>query len=238
MRALLISDIHGNVDALRAIERQWSDGLRQFDRVVCLGDLVDYGPDAGAVIAWVRSHATDVVRGNHDHAMATGESCESSRAYLEASIATRDCLRATLARDDMAYLAALPLTRTAADGERVWHMVHAAPANPLHEYVPPESPDARWAVALAGLVGGRVLLGHTHLAFARPVAGGVVINPGSIGMPKDGNRNGSYAVIRDGAVQFHRIAYDPEPMIGRLKALALPERVFDQLARTFRTGLC
>ena len=237
MRALVISDIHGNIDALRAIERQWDDGLRQFDHIVCLGDLVDYGPDAGAVIDWVRSHATDVIRGNHDHAMATGESCESSPAYLEASIATRGCLLATLARDDIAYLATLPLTRTLADGPRIWHMVHAAPANPLHEYVPPDSPDACWGAALGELVGQRVLLGHTHLAFARPFGGGVIVNPGSIGMPKDGNRNGSYAVIRDGAVQFHRVANDPEPMIGRLRALDLPEHVFEQLARTFRTGL-
>jgi len=236
MRALVISDIHGNIDALRAIERQWDDGLRQFDHIVCLGDLVDYGPDAGAVIDWVRSHATDVIRGNHDHAMATGESCESSPAYLEASIATRSCLLATLARDDIAYLATLPLTRIVADGPRIWHMVHAAPANPLHEYVAPESSDTRWGAALGELVGQRVLLGHTHLASVRPVAGGVVINPGSIGMPKDGNRHGSYAVLPDGAVQFLRIVYDPEPMIRRMRALDLPEHVFEQLARTFRTG--
>jgi predicted phosphodiesterase len=236
MRALVISDIHGNIDALRAVDRQWEEGLAQFDQIVCLGDLVDYGPDASEVIHWVRSHATDVVRGNHDHAMATGESCESAPAYLEASMTTRACLRATLTHDEIAYLGALPLTRTVGDGLRVWHMVHAAPATPLHEYVPPESPDARWEGALAGFVGQRVLLGHTHLAFARPVAGGVVINPGSVGMPKDGNHNGSYAVIRDGAVQFLRIVYDPEPMIRRLRALDLPEHVFEQLARTFRTG--
>jgi predicted phosphodiesterase len=236
MRTLVISDIHGNIDALRAVELQWDGRLDQFDRIVCLGDLVDYGPDATEVIDWVRSHATDVVRGNHDHAMATGESCESAPAYLEASITTRECLRTTLTREEIAYLSALPLTGRVTDGERLWHLVHAAPAEPLHDYVPPEAPDARWQAALGELIGQQVLLGHTHLAFARPLGGGVVINPGSIGMPKDRNRNGSYAVIRDGAVQLHRIAYDPEPMIMRLRALNLPERVFDQLARTFRTG--
>jgi predicted phosphodiesterase len=66
MRALVISDIHGYIDALRAIELQWDGGLHQFDRIVCLGDLVDYGPDATEVIDWARSHATDVIRGNHD----------------------------------------------------------------------------------------------------------------------------------------------------------------------------
>jgi predicted phosphodiesterase len=237
MRALVISDVHGNIDALRAVELQWESQFRQFDRILCLGDLVDYGPDASDVIDWVRSHATDVVRGNHDHAMATGEPCESAPAYLEASIATRDCLRATLTRDELGFLGTLPLTRTVDDGGRRWHLVHAAPAEPLHAYVPPDSSDAYWEAILGDLTGQRVLVGHTHLAFARAVGGGVVINPGSIGMPKDANPHGSYAVIHDGTVQFCRVVYDPEPMVGRLRQLDLPERVFVQLAHTFRTGL-
>jgi len=237
MRALVISDIHGNIDVLRALERQWGSGLDTFERIVCLGDLVDYGPDPREVIDWVRSRATDVIRGNHDHAMATGESCQSAPAYLEASVTTRNRLRATLTRDDLDYLGALPLTRLVDDGQRTWHLVHAAPVNPLHEYVPPESTDVRWKAALDDLIEQRVLLGHTHLAFARAFGGGVVVNPGSIGMPKDANPHGSYAVIRDSAVQFCRIVYDPEPMVGRLRQLDLPERVFVQLAHTFRTGL-
>jgi predicted phosphodiesterase len=236
MRALVISDVHGNIDALRALEHRWGAGLDNFDRIVCLGDLVDYGPDPRDVIDWVRARATDVVRGNHDHAMATGESCESAPAYLEASITTRDRLRATLTRDEIGYLGALPDKGTVTDGAYTWHLVHATPANPLHDYVPPDAPDARWETALDGLIGQRVLVGHTHLAFARSVGGGLIINPGSIGMPKDGNRHGSYAVLNGRAVEFHRIVYDPEPMIRRLRALDLPERVFDQLARTFRTG--
>jgi predicted phosphodiesterase len=236
MRALVISDIHGNIDALRALERQSNGGLGEFDRIVCLGDLVDYGPDPGAVIGWVQAHATDVVGGNHDHAMATGEPCESAPAYLEASVATRDRLRSTLTRDDIAYLAGLPLTGTLHEGGRIWHLVHATPANPLQGYAPPDWPEERWVSAMAGLAGRQVLVGHTHLAFARPLGGGVIINPGSIGMPKDGNPNGSYAVVRDGAVQFHRVVYDPGPMIRRLKSLDLRAPVFDLLARTFRTG--
>jgi protein phosphatase len=62
MRALVISDVHGNIDALRALERRWGAGLDTFDRIVCLGDLVDYGPDPGDVFDWVRARATDIVR--------------------------------------------------------------------------------------------------------------------------------------------------------------------------------
>jgi hypothetical protein len=77
--------------------------------------------------------------------MATGEPCEGAPAYLEASITTRDRLRATLTRDQVAYLGTLPDRGTVIDGAFTWHLVHAAPANPLHGYVPPDAPDARWA---------------------------------------------------------------------------------------------
>ena len=81
-----------------------------------------------------------------------------------------------------------------------------------------------------------VLIGHTHVAFARLVGTSLVINPGSLGMPKDGNPHGSYAVLDGASAQFCRIAYDPEPLIARLKTLNLPAHVVDQLAKTFRTG--
>jgi predicted phosphodiesterase len=236
MRALVISDIHGNIDVLRALELEWGHRLASFDRVICLGDLVDYGPDPAEVIDWVRARATDVVRGNHDHAMATGEPCESAPAFLEASVATRHRLQPVLAPGEIEYLRDLPYRGTATMGTWVGHLVHAAPAEPLHEYVPPDAPNERWIAALDGLVGKTVLVGHTHFPFARSVGGGLVINPGSIGMPKDGSPHGSYAVIEDDQVLFRRVAYNPEPMIARLRSLDLPEHVLDQLTRAFRTG--
>lgn len=92
MKILLLSDVHGNIDALRAIDETIVRNAR-FDEVWVLGDLVDYGPAPGDVIAWVRAHATRVVRGNHDHAMGTGEDCRSSPLYYDLSVATRDYFR-------------------------------------------------------------------------------------------------------------------------------------------------
>ena len=115
MRALLISDIHGNIDALRALEAPWGSRLQEFERIICLGDLVDYGPSPGDVIDWTRSHATNVVRGNHDHAVATGESCRSAPAFLEASVLTRLRLQETLTANQVDYLSALPYTDTVTD---------------------------------------------------------------------------------------------------------------------------
>jgi predicted phosphodiesterase len=236
MRAIVISDIHGNIDVLRALELEWGQRLASFDRIVCLGDLVDYGPDPADVIEWVRARATHVVRGNHDHAMATGEPCGSSPAFLEASVLTRQRLRPTLAPGEIQFLHDLPLGKTLTMGDWSAHLVHAAPVEPLHEYVPPDAPDERWFAALDGFTGRTVLVGHTHFPFERRVGDGVVINPGSIGMPKDGNPDGSYAVIEDGVVSFRRVRYDPEPVVARLRRLDLPERVLAQLVHTLRTG--
>jgi len=240
VRALLISDVHGNIDVLHALETQWGARFREFERIICLGDLVDYGPSPGDVIEWVRAHATHVVRGNHDHAVATGEPCKSATAFLEASVLTRLRLQPTLTEGQIDYLNSLPLTDTLTDpglnGGAPLHLVHACPRSPLHEYMPPQRTDAEWSAALDDVNGATVLIGHTHVAFARLVGAGLVINPGSLGMPKDGNAHGSYAVLDGPSVQFCRIAYDPEPMLGRLQALKLPPHVFAQLAQTFRTG--
>ena len=236
MRTIVLSDVHGNIDVLRALERQWGPRLESFDRVVCLGDLVDYGPDPADVIEWVRARATDVIAGNHDVAMATGTPCESSPRYLEASIATRERLRPTLRPDHLEFLNRLPRRQRLTVGARTWHLAHATPRDPLHEYLLPEADDATWSAALAELQEDCVLVGHTHLAFVRLVGDAIVVNPGSIGMPKDGHPHGSYVVIDDGAIAFHRIAYDPAPMLTRLRALGLPAHIEHQLVDAFTHG--
>jgi predicted phosphodiesterase len=236
MRTIVISDIHGNIDVVRALEHRWGRHLEQFDRVVCLGDLVDYGPDARDVIDWVRACATDVVRGNHDHAMATGDPCGSSSRYLQASRLTRERLRETLDSGHLAYLAGLPTrVELRLDGED-WLVVHATPRNPLTEYRYPEDPDDSWRAAIEGDGQRRMLLGHTHLPFVRPIDGSLAVNPGSLGMPKDGDAHGSYVVIDGGAIRFFRVRYDPEPMLRRLRALGLPDPIVRQLTVTFLTG--
>jgi predicted phosphodiesterase len=236
MRALVLSDIHGNIDALQALADQWQGRFHEFDHVIVLGDLVDYGPRPHDVIGWVQTYATDVVRGNHDHAMATGESCRSSPLYLEAAIATRDRLRPTLTSSDLDYLSRLDLTRPLAHGDERWRLLHATPRDPLFDYVLPTDDEARWTEAFGAEAGQFVMVGHTHLAFVRGTGGGLVINPGSLGMPKDGHPGGSYAIVDGDAVQFRRVAYDPTVVVDRLRELELPARVFSQLAATFLTG--
>ncbi len=83
MRYLILTDIHGNIDALQAVKES-------FDELIALGDLVDYGAAPGEVIDWVRERQPAAVSGNHDFAMATGADCRSSSISYALSVATRE----------------------------------------------------------------------------------------------------------------------------------------------------
>jgi predicted phosphodiesterase len=234
MRSLVVSDLHANVDALVALERVVA--RHPVDRILVLGDLVDYGPAPEEVIAWIRARADHVVRGNHDHAMATGEDCRSSPAYKPLSIATRDYFRPRLSDEALAYLASLPPTvRLAGEGLA---LVHATPRDPLFEYVSGDAIEARWRDALGPVADepGMLLVGHTHLPFVRRVGALTIVNPGSLGQPKDGDPRGCYAILDDGRVELGRVAYDVDAAVARLMGTGLGTAHKLELARILRSG--
>jgi diadenosine tetraphosphatase ApaH/serine/threonine PP2A family protein phosphatase len=117
-------------------------------------------------------------------------------------------------------------------------MVHATPRDPIFEYLRGDATDAEWCAALEPLAerGDTLLIGHTHLPFVRRVDGVTVVNPGSLGQPKDGDPRGCYAVLDDDGVALRRIAYDVEAAVARLMQLDIPERSRKDLARILRTG--
>lgn len=223
MSVLILSDIHANIDALLAVE---ADVLRRqdhFDQIWVLGDLVDYGAAPAEVIRWVRDHATRLVRGNHDHAVGTGEDCRSAPLYHDLAVATREYFRARLSSKDLAYLAGLPLqlTVTLASGRQAV-LVHASPRDQLFGYVPTDAPDAIWRAALdPARSASFVFVGHTHDQFTRTIDGTTVVNPGSVGLPKDGDPRAEYAIFDDGDLDLRRVAYDTDRAAARIAELRL-----------------
>lgn len=223
MRILVLSDIHGNIDALDAVEAEVIQRGDRFDQVWVLGDLVDYGGAPAEVIAWVRSRASHIVRGNHDHAVGTGEDCRSAPLYRDLAVATREYFRVRLAATDLVYLASLPLhvavTLTPAQNAV---LVHASPRDQLFGYVPTDAPDRVWQDALAPA--GRpsfVFVGHTHDQFTRQIGGTTIVNPGTVGLPKDGDPRAAYAIFDNGRLELRRVAYDVERAVARVAALPL-----------------
>jgi len=222
MKVLVLSDIHGNIDALQAVERDVLQGAHGFDEIWLLGDLVDYGAAPAEVITWVRTHATHVVRGNHDHAVGTGEDCRSAPMYRDLAVATREYFRARLSSSDLTYLAGLPLHTAVPLAQQDAVLVHANPSDPLFGYVPLDASDDTWRRVLAPAgAPGFVFVGHTHDQFTRRIDATTVVNPGSVGLPKDGDPQAHFAIVHDGQIELRRVAYDTERAAGRVAALPL-----------------
>lgn len=229
MKILVLSDIHGNIDAVRAIDETLLKNAR-FDEVWVLGDLVDYGPAPDDVIAWVRAHATKVVRGNHDHAVGTGEDCRSSSLYHDLAVATREYFRPRMSAEGVSYLAALSLRAVRlVDRTRRALLVHATPQEPLFQYVRSGAPMAAWQAAIADVREPFVCVGHTHEQFVREIDGITLLNPGSVGLPKDGDPRAACAILEDGAVTLLRIEYDVACAVSRIRSLALGAAHRDRL---------
>jgi protein phosphatase len=237
VRALLLSDIHGNIDALDALQSHLETTGWSPDAIVVLGDLVDYGPEPADVVGWVQQNASVVVCGNHDFAMATGGDCRSSARFKPFAVATREWFRPRLGEPMCRWLAHLPRTcRLSSPGS--WLLAHATPRDPLFEYLSGSAPDAEWRDAIGDslMATDAILVGHSHEPFVRRLDDRWIVNPGSLGLPKDGDPRASYATWEDGTFVLHRIAYDVERAVARLLALDLPPAITQPLTTVLRTG--
>jgi len=228
MRVLVVSDIHGNVAALEAVV------ARPYDALVCLGDLVGYGPAPGPVVRWVRAHAALIVQGNHGRALADGVPPGCRAGFERLAKAASPLGARQLSGDEIAYLGALPrLAVRTFDGVR-YLFVHATPSDPLYRYLGAQRDD--WHREVAGLSVDAVVVGHTHHQFELDLGACRVVNPGSVGQPKDGDPRAAYAVLEDGRLALERAEYPVQWTIRDLEAEALPDDVVGVLASLLRTG--
>ncbi len=220
MKVGLISDIHGNRFALEAVLA----AMPPVDALLCAGDVVGYNPWPGDCVDELRERAVPTVMGNHDAAVVEGTAFrfnEMARAGVEHA-------RTQLSDDQLAWLADLPLERTACEGRL--KVVHGHPDDPdrYTRYTYPEDVSA-------GLLGDEdvLVLGHTHIQGVERFAEGIVVNPGSVGQPRDGDPRAAYAVVDLAAmtVDTHRVDYDLEAVQDAVREAGLPDRIGSRLAR-------
>ena len=235
MKILLISDIHGNWPALQAVLQAEPDA----DQILCLGDLVNYGPQPAECVRW----AIDVgatgrfIQGNHDRAFGCDEAHHCSPAYELRAEAVQEATRPLLTPGMKRFLAGLrPLQRFSLAGARCV-ACHATPADPLYHYLGEQSGVSLWESELV-LAGHPdfLFLGHTHAPMKTQFPGTLVVNPGSVGQPKDGDPRAAYGVWIDGMVSLRRTAYDVEQTIRAFSGLKLEPRVVSSLSEVLRTG--
>ncbi len=217
MRLLVVGDIHSNWAALQSIQEP-------FDACVCVGDIVDYGPEPEPCIDWVRENALYCVRGNHDHGVAQEVDVHGAAGFRYLTAVTRPLTCAAISPAQRRFLAELPTRcRFTIAGQR-YYMVHATPRDPMDEYARPD-PEF-WRSRLQGIHADFVLVGHTHQPYVLQVNGTTIVNPGSVGLSRDGDPRASYAIIEDGQVRLCRIEYPIGATLTRLE-----ERLADPLAR-------
>lgn len=227
MRILVLADIHANWPALMAIDEE-------FDACLVLGDLVDYATDPAPCVEWVRNHATCAVRGNHDHAVAQRIPARGGLGFRKLAAATRPLQWQSLDRSMMKYLARLPVTKTQTFDDLNYLLVHATPRDPLDEYLPQD--PAGWQACLESVDADIVCVGHTHIQFHINVNGIQVLNPGSVGQPRDGDPRCAYAVIEDGRVELRRVPYDIDATLWQMRQAGVELQALELTETVLRTG--
>lgn len=242
MRFLILSDIHGNKHALDAV---LEDSAGQWEQVVCLGDIVGYGGHPNEVTAWVKQNASTVIRGNHDRACCGDEALEwFNRPAQQAALWTL----AHLEPAHRTYLEDLPPGPVAV--ANFW-AVHGSPADE-DEYITDKS-DAE--VAARYMPGEICFFGHTHYQGGFGVRRGRVwelgppkgkeserchelendsvylINPGSIGQPRDHDPRAAYALFDSmtKTVVLRRVVYEVEAAQKSIREAGLPAWLADRL---------
>ncbi len=231
----IISDIHGNLPALRAtLDDIESRGIGQ---VVCLGDVIGYGPDPVECWRLASEKCGLVIRGNHDHALGTRE---MSRFHPRAKTAMEWTRKRILEEKDgeEIILAISHLPQCATDQDFLY--VHGSPAGPTMDYLlPGDSYDRERMAREFAEMDVYAFNGHTHIPgviarnmrFMPPEAlegyavrlegRQMIINVGSVGQPRDGNPYSCYATVIDNVARYRRVRYDANEVCERI--LAIPE---------------
>ncbi len=212
-RLAVLYDIHGNLPALEAVlEDVRGAGAAHY---VLGGDYALFGPFPAETVAALRELPNATwIRGNVDRWSANPGHAPEDELIRDAIAACREALDAEVT----AQLGQLP-EQVVTEQTR---FCHASPVSDVRSFLPDPGDDE--PELLAGLTEPRVVFGHTHLAFARTSASGTeLFNPGSVGMPFDGDPRAAYALMHDdGRLEHRRVAYDHEAA-----AAAMTERFGD-----------
>ncbi len=228
MRIGIISDIHGNLEALQAVVAKIDE--LNLDKIVCLGDIVGYGADPSECIKIVKSITSNTVAGNHDYAVG---GLTSINYFAPVAREAVEWTRTVLNSSELAFLRFLPLTIN-------WGSV-------LFLHSSPDSPDM-WNYILTGsdaIVQFRffkesvLFVGHTHVpaiwneegkylypaeVYRMDPRKRYIVNPGSVGQPRDGIEDASFVVFNTDkwSIEMVRVKYDVETASQKIKQAELP----------------
>jgi predicted phosphodiesterase len=242
MRYIVISDIHSNAPALETVLQD----APPFDAMICLGDIVGYGPNPNECVARVQDFDLICLSGNHDQGtVGKADILVFNRDAREALIWTQQ----QLTMSNLTFLGGLEASMRLPDEEGIL-LAHGSPRDPVWEYVVDMASAQDNFEAFEFQV---LLVGHSHLPLifewlpeqehlqilrAEPDVPvhldgrRLIFNPGSVGQPRDGNPAASYAILDlDANVwTYRRVPYPVEITQERMRAHGLPGRLIDRLS--------
>jgi diadenosine tetraphosphatase ApaH/serine/threonine PP2A family protein phosphatase len=239
---LVLSDLHGNWEALQSVLQ---DARGRYDRIVCCGDLVGYGPDPNRVVEWASENLHGAIRGNHDRACCGIDDLEWFNPIAQQ--ATR-WTAGQLSEANLAWLRALPPGPAVIGG---FMLAHGSPLDE-DEYLITLADAAN---IFGYLEANMTFFGHTHVQggflwrrgrremICRPLdddsvasihvdpEGLYLVNPGSVGQPRDADPRAAYALYDPEAreVELRRVAYDHETVRQKIEAAGLPTVLGERL---------
>ena len=204
----LLYDVHGNLPALEAVVADArSEGATGH---LVGGDVALFGAYPAETVGRLRElDDARWLRGNVDRWTARPEEAPDAEPARGAIAAVRPLLGEQVA----AELGALPESIDLGDGTRAWH---ASPKSDVRSFLPEPAPSDD--ELLEGVTDRRLIFGHTHLPFRRRHGDVELVNPGSVGMPLDGDRRAAYALLHaDGKIEHRRVAYDADAAVAALR---------------------
>lgn len=236
MRYAILSDIHGNLDALTAVLERLN--TQRVDSYICLGDIVGYGPQPAECLHEIQKYSSVIVAGNHDFAACDKITIASFNVLAREAILWT---RSKLAELDLQYLADLPLMEQVES----FHVVHGTLYAPeLFDYVQ-SSYDAH--LSMTRMEYPVCFVGHSHVpvtfvqgetisySLARKLTVNpdqkMIVNVGSVGQPRDRDPRASYAIYDTDAqeITLERAEYDIDSVISKIREMGLPSNLGERL---------
>lgn len=227
MKIAVLSDIHANLQALEAVLRDC--GAQHVDTFWLLGDYVDYGADNKKVLSLIESMPVAyAIAGNHDACLFMPEVSVSHTPHGQISyLHTKEALHSD--PESFQWLYSISATPKKRIPDQNILLVHGTPEDPYWGKFTPESSSKSLFTAMEQEKINVMFMGHSHVSFLLTQGGRLIINPGSVGQPRNGCPHAQYVIWEDGAVTFRNVPYEIEKAALAIRAAGLPEYLWQRL---------
>jgi len=226
VRIAVLSDVHSNLEALEAVLNHIR--LQRIKTIWVAGDIIGYCANPNEVLQLLRKEKSVMIAGDHDRQVLTLNELKWFNEYAQKALIYTNKV---LTGENKAFLKTLKETHEEVIDSRRIFMVHGSPNGPLKDYVYATVPDADLLALLNKSKADILIMGHTHQPFVRRVRGNLVVNPGSVGQPRDNSPTSEYCILDPMYMQatIQRVKYDISSAAKKIISAGLPRYLAERL---------